>query len=125
MPKSEALERQPSTGNVFADLGLPDAGEHLIKAGLVVRIGRTIRQRKLTQAAAAQVVGVVETAVAGKLYVTLRPDYSPQVGLWPRIVYRSAMIASRGTPLCPATARRMEFNVPSLSGWWSGTAIRW
>jgi predicted XRE-type DNA-binding protein len=54
MPRRESLKQEPSTGNVFADLGLPDAGEHLIKAGLVVRIDRTIRQRKLTQAAARQ-----------------------------------------------------------------------
>jgi len=53
MPKREALKQEPSTGNVFADLGLADAGEHLIKAGLVLRIDRTIRRRKLTQAAAA------------------------------------------------------------------------
>jgi len=48
MPKREALKQEPSAspGNVFADLGLPDAGEHLIKAGLVIRIDRTIRQRK-------------------------------------------------------------------------------
>ncbi len=45
MPKKQALEQEPSSGNVFSDLGLADAGEHLIKAGLVVRIGRTIRQR--------------------------------------------------------------------------------
>ena len=57
MPKREILKREPSTGNVFADLGLPDADEHLIKAGLVVRIDRTIRQRKLTQAAAADTYG--------------------------------------------------------------------
>src|ERR1035438_76001 len=57
MPKREALKQEPSTGNVFADLGLADAGEHLIKAGLVVRIDRTIRQRKLIQAAAAAVMG--------------------------------------------------------------------
>ena len=58
MPKRKALEREPSTGNVFADLGLANAGEHLIKAGLVVRIDLTIRQRKLTQAAAAQLMGI-------------------------------------------------------------------
>ncbi|MGD0496933.1 MAG: helix-turn-helix transcriptional regulator [Bryobacteraceae bacterium] len=67
MPKSEALEREPSTGNVFADLGLPGAGEHLIKAGLVVRIGRTIRQRKLTQAAAAQIMGIDQPKVSAML----------------------------------------------------------
>ena len=64
MPKREALEQYPSTGNVFADLGLADAGEHLIKAGLVVRINRTIRQRKLTQAAAAQLMGIDQPKVS-------------------------------------------------------------
>ena len=58
MPKRKTLEHEPSTGNVFADLGLADAGEHLIKAGLVVRIGRIIRERKLTQAAAAELMGI-------------------------------------------------------------------
>ena len=67
MPKREALKQEPSTGNVFADLGLADAGEHLIKAGLVVRIDRTIRQRKLTQAAAAQLMGIDQPKVSAML----------------------------------------------------------
>ena len=67
MPKREALEQEPSTGNVFADLGLADAGEHLIKAGLVVRIDRTIRQRKLTQAAAAQLMGIDQPKISAML----------------------------------------------------------
>ncbi len=67
MPKSKVLEQEPSTGNVFADLGLPDAGEHLIKAGLVIRIGRIIRQRKLTQAAAAQLMGIDQPKVSAML----------------------------------------------------------
>jgi len=64
MPKREALEQEPSTGNVFADLGLADAGEHLIKAGLVVRIDRILRQRKLTQAAAAQLMGIDQPKIS-------------------------------------------------------------
>src|SRR5512140_1098760 len=67
MPKREALRHEPSTGNVFADLGLADAGEHLIKAGLVLRIGRTIRQRKLTQAAAAKLMGIDQPKVSAML----------------------------------------------------------
>ena len=73
MPKRKALEQEPSTGNVFADLGLADADEHLVKAGLVIRIGRIIRQRSLTQVAAAKLSfpvlailqrrGVIATAV--------------------------------------------------------------
>src|SRR6266849_2886983 len=67
MPKREALEREPSSGNVFADLGRADAGEHLIKAGLVVRMDRIIRQRKLTQAAAAELMGIDQPKVSAML----------------------------------------------------------
>ena len=67
MPQRKALEHEPSTGNVFADLGLPDAGEHLIKAGLVVRIDRIIRRRKLTQAAAAELMGIDQPKVSAML----------------------------------------------------------
>ena len=67
MPKRATLKQEPSTGNVFADLGLADACEHLIKAGLVVRIDRTIRQRKLTKAAAARLMGIDQPKVSAML----------------------------------------------------------
>ena len=67
MLKRKVLERDPSSGNVFADLGLPDPGEHLIKAGLVVKIDRTIRQRHLTQAAAADLMGIDQPKVSAML----------------------------------------------------------
>jgi predicted XRE-type DNA-binding protein len=67
MRKRRALEREPSSGNVFADLGLRDAREHLIKAGLVVKIGRIIRQRELTQAAAAELMGIDQPKVSAML----------------------------------------------------------
>jgi predicted XRE-type DNA-binding protein len=49
MRKRETLKQEPSSGNVFEDLGFADSSDHLIKAGLVVRISQIIRQRKLTQ----------------------------------------------------------------------------
>ena len=67
MPKRKTLEMEPGSGNVFADLGLPDAGEHLIKAGLVVKIDRTIRQRHLTQVTAAQLMGIDQPKVSAML----------------------------------------------------------
>ncbi|MEO8661749.1 MAG: helix-turn-helix transcriptional regulator [Bryobacteraceae bacterium] len=67
MPRRRPLDHESSTGNVFADLGLPDADEHLIKAGLVVRIDKTIRQRKLTQAAAAELMGIDQPKVSAML----------------------------------------------------------
>jgi predicted XRE-type DNA-binding protein len=67
MQKKNILEPEPSSGNVFADLGVANAGEHLIKAGLVVKIGRIIRQRELTQAAAAQLIGIAQPKVSAML----------------------------------------------------------
>jgi len=67
MPKTKPLILEPSTGNVFEDLGLPDAAEHLIKAGLVLRLSEIIRQRKLTQAAAAELMGIDQPKVSAML----------------------------------------------------------
>jgi len=67
MQKRKTLEQEPSSGNAFADLGLADADEHLIKAGLVVKIDRTIRQRRLTQAAAAELMGIDQPKVSAML----------------------------------------------------------
>jgi len=47
-----------SSGNIFADIGLPNAEVHLVKAGLVVQLGLLIKARKLTQTAAAKRLGV-------------------------------------------------------------------
>ncbi|HAH09317.1 MAG TPA: hypothetical protein DCL54_11025 [Alphaproteobacteria bacterium] len=47
------MKMEKSSGNVFADLGLPDSGELLPKAKLAHRIGVLIRERGLTQAQAA------------------------------------------------------------------------
>jgi len=67
MQKRKTLEQEPSSVNVFADLGLVEADEHLIKAGLVVKIDRTIRQRRLTQAAAAELMGIDQPKVSAML----------------------------------------------------------
>jgi predicted XRE-type DNA-binding protein len=67
MPKRKALEMEPGSGNVFADLGLADAGKHLIKAGLVIKIDRAIRQRHLTQTGAAQLMGIDQPKVSAML----------------------------------------------------------
>jgi predicted XRE-type DNA-binding protein len=46
------------SGNIFADLGLPNAEEHQLKAVLVVQLKRLIAERKLTQVAAAKLMEV-------------------------------------------------------------------
>ena len=49
---------EAGSGNIFADLGLPDAEEMLLKSTIVIELKRLIKQRKLTQTAAAKLVGV-------------------------------------------------------------------
>ncbi len=63
------------SGNVFADLGLPDADTHLLKADLVRRIDGIIRQRRLTQAQAAELLGLSQPDVSRLLRGNFR-DYS-------------------------------------------------
>ena len=50
---AEAMKRkikvEAGSGNIFADLGLPDAETHFLKAQIVAEIYRLTNQRKLTQ----------------------------------------------------------------------------
>jgi len=52
------IEAHESSGNVFADLGLPDSEDRLLKAGIVAELQRLIKERELTQVKAAKLVGV-------------------------------------------------------------------
>lgn len=44
--------------NVFKDIGIPNAEEHLVKAQLVLKIDTIIKKRRLKQVEAAQLFGV-------------------------------------------------------------------
>lgn len=52
-----------SIGNVFADLGLPDADELLAKADVAIESERAMAERGLTQAQAAALLGVDKSKV--------------------------------------------------------------
>ena len=49
---------EESSGNVFADIGLPKPEERLAKADLAIRIAETIRARRLTQTRAARILKI-------------------------------------------------------------------
>ena len=61
------------SGNVFADLGLPDAETHALKAKLVHRIAVQIEQERLTQVAAAERMGISQPDVSKMLKGQFRP----------------------------------------------------
>lgn len=57
---SEHIRVTRSSGNIYADLGLPDAEELRVKAGVVVAIDHAIKLHKLTQTAAAERTGIAQ-----------------------------------------------------------------
>ncbi len=58
------IEYEESSGNVFADIGLPNPEEHLAKAELAFQICQIIRERKLTQVKAAKLLGIKQPNVS-------------------------------------------------------------
>ena len=63
------------SGNIFADLGLPDADTHFLKAQIVPEIYRIISERKLTQARAGKLMGITQPEVSRMFKGTFR-EYS-------------------------------------------------
>jgi predicted XRE-type DNA-binding protein len=65
--KRRRIEYETSSGNVFADLGLANPEEELLKANLTLEIFRAIRARKLTQAEAGKILGIPQPHVSDLL----------------------------------------------------------
>jgi predicted XRE-type DNA-binding protein len=65
------IEVYEGSGNIFADLGLPNPEERLLKAGIVSELQRLIKQRGLTQVKAAKLVGIHQP----DLSLLLRGDF--------------------------------------------------
>jgi predicted XRE-type DNA-binding protein len=64
-------EVHEGSGNVFADLGLPNPEERLLKASIVSELHRLIKQRGLTQVKAAKLIGIHQP----DLSLLLRGDF--------------------------------------------------
>jgi len=61
---SKKIKVTPSSGNVFADLGIADAEETLAKAEVASRICDIIAERKLSQTMAAAILGIDQPKVS-------------------------------------------------------------
>jgi len=68
----DGVEMLASSGNVFADLGLPDAEKLKIKSGLVIEIRNAMHTHGLNQQTAAKRMGISQAKVSGML----RGDFS-------------------------------------------------
>ena len=57
---------------MFADLGLPDAENHFVKAQLVSRMMDIMKERKLTQTETAKIIGVAQPDVSNLIHGRFR-----------------------------------------------------
>ncbi|MBF0382189.1 MAG: XRE family transcriptional regulator [Magnetococcales bacterium] len=68
---NKQIEAEQSSGNIFADLGLPDSDELFTKTKLALQISQIIKHRKLKQKEAAGILGIdqpkVSAILGGKL----------------------------------------------------------
>ena len=68
---NQEIRVQASSGNVFADLGLENPDELLVKAELARKISKIITQQKMSQAEVAELLGVdqpkISALINGKL----------------------------------------------------------
>ena len=66
------IEIERSSGNIFRDLGFPDAEKLKIKSGLAIEITRAVRRLGLTQQEAGKRMGISQAKVSG----LMRGDFS-------------------------------------------------
>jgi predicted XRE-type DNA-binding protein len=61
---AQKIDIKTSNGNVFADLDLPNPDELLVKADLARKLTNSIQARNMTQAKAAELLGIDQPKVS-------------------------------------------------------------
>jgi predicted XRE-type DNA-binding protein len=61
---SDDTEVEVSSGNIWKDIGRPDAEEAFARSHLMYRVTTIIRERRLTQAEAAKILGTNQPTVS-------------------------------------------------------------
>lgn len=62
--KNMSISWENGSENVFTDLGMPDAGEKLVKARLAFKLNEIIEERGLKQAEAAKLLGLDQAKIS-------------------------------------------------------------
>src|SRR6266571_4540217 len=64
MQKKSRVRAEVGSGNVFADLGLQNPEQELLKARLTLQIYKVVKARGLTQAQAGEILGIKQPHVS-------------------------------------------------------------
>jgi len=102
---TEKMKFEIGSGNIFADLGLPNPKEHLAKAELASRLGEAIRQHRLTQAAAAQRLFIDQPKISRLLRFYLTNFSTGRLMHFLTLLGRAVEIVIKPTPRSRRTGR--------------------
>ena len=94
-----------SCGNVFEDLGLPNADELKVKAELVIEISRIIEERGLKQVEAAEILGIDQPKVSALVRGRLRGFSMERLYRFLKALGQDVQIVVRPKPPTSVTAR--------------------
>ncbi len=91
------------SGNIFADLGLPDAEDRMLKARIALYLSKKIKQLDLTQREAAERMGIRQPDVSNILRGKLEPfsmgrllDFVRALGSDVEITFKSCPLRKEG-----------------------------
>ena len=113
---SEDIKVTPSSGNIFADLGLPDADHLLAKADLAIEISSIIEDQGLTQAEAAELMGVDQPKVSALVRGRLDGFSMERLYRFLNALGRDVEIVVRPTPESQKGSRLRVTRKPGPSG---------
>src|SRR3990170_923974 len=60
----DGIEYTEGSNNIFADIGIPNPEEAMAKAQVAMKIGDTIKKKKLTQAKAAKILKISQPKIS-------------------------------------------------------------
>lgn len=95
---SRKIQIEEGSGNVFADIGLPNAEERLAKADLAIRIGKAIRARRLTQTQAARTLKIDQPKISRLLRGQLSGFSTERLMRFLTLLGRDVEITVKPTP---------------------------
>jgi predicted XRE-type DNA-binding protein len=95
---TRAIEVEEGSGNIFADLGLPNVEERLAKAELAIRVAGVIRARRLTQVSAARILGIDQPKISRLLRGQLSGFSTERLMQFLTLLGRDVEIVIKRTP---------------------------
>lgn len=107
---TQEISVQESSGNVFADLGLPNPNEMLVKAELARQINEIITKRHMSQAEAAELLGVDQPKVSALMRGKLTGFSTERLFRFLNALGRDVEIVVKSKPKSRAEARIRVIN---------------